>query len=537
MEVFQASLPTKHRGTVHRKSRRTVRSRGIYIYIYIYIFIYLLLIALHSWVQVALIHLNNHHAAEQSFRHIAKEVREDCIKHRVRVFFGDGNKKAYSFEDFFRTGYKEKPSSQPCSSHRGPDGQSSSSASSLVQSGLPLESKMVASHVEWGQEIRSRQLRLVPDEKKLLYDSMFIMILGPHQQLRSLGPFRHCLLGAYWPREATDIEGKEKCVTVGYDAETYADGHGTAPVADMQPDDYPDHVNFFQKLRTIVAHSKNTPVTDSHGCLVRKIQDEKVWRWIELTKQDLPDAWIPAYHKDGMKNHESRASGPTACSEWSTFSHVREMLADPDKCDPSGQFCGRGAHCPLHVKVRGCEIEGPADPDAKVTRSNKRPPEAQDKRQVRDSKKRIWNKSGFWPWWKFHHSERTLYTEEGENARYGIKWRYSRDDWLGRGNSEKDLYEWDKGWIKLYGQEAYEKSLKFTQIGYDLAKKRWPTYQRSQFMCIYIYIHTYIYIYIYISLLREAAESLPSKASLPSKSSKQVFQTSLPSKCLVGRLA
>ena len=41
LEVFQASLPTKHRGAVHRKSRRAVRSRGIYIYIYIYIYLFI----------------------------------------------------------------------------------------------------------------------------------------------------------------------------------------------------------------------------------------------------------------------------------------------------------------------------------------------------------------------------------------------------------------------------------------------------------------------------------------------------------------
>ena len=227
LEVFQASLPTKHRGTVHRKSRRTVRSRGIYIYIYIYISIYLLLIALHSWVQVALLHLNNNHYVEEKFRWVATRVREDCIKHKVRVFMGDGNKKAYSFEHFFRTGYKEKATNAS---------SQSSSSSSLVQTDLPLESKMVASHVEWGQEIRGGRLRLVPDETKLLHDSMFIMILGPHKQLRSEGPHRHCLLGAHWPRQATEIgNAKGKTVTVGFDAKTYEGGHGIAPVVDMKP--------------------------------------------------------------------------------------------------------------------------------------------------------------------------------------------------------------------------------------------------------------------------------------------------------------
>ena len=487
----------------------------------------MLLIALHSWVQVALLHLNNNHYVEEKFRTIATQVREDCILHKVRVFMGDGNKKAYSFEHFFRTGYNEKATNAS---------SQSSSSSSLVQTDLPLESKMVASHVEWGQEIRGGKLRLVPDEKKLLHDSMFIMILGPHKQLRSEGPHRHCLLGVHWPREATDIgNAKGKTVTVGYDAKTYEAGHGTAPVVDMQPPDYPDHVDFFQTVSGIVAHGKNTVVTDNNGCLVRKIQDENVWSAIKVLKQRLPARWILAYHKNGKKNDGSRASGPTACSEWPTFSHVREVLADPNRCDPSGQFCGRGSHCPLHVKIQGCETEGAADPDVNVSRGNRRNAESKEKRQVKATKNKFWKDRGLWPWWIFHDSEKTSYTENGPHAQYGIKWRYSRDDWLARGNTKQELDECDKRWIAVYGQEAYDKSLKFTQIGYDMAKQRWPTYQRSQFMYIYIYID--IYIYIYISLPREAAERLPSKASLPSKSSKQVFQTSLPSKCLVGRLA
>ncbi len=140
-------------------------------------------------------------------------------------------------------------------------------------------------------------------------------------------------------------------------------------------------------------------------CLLLRGDFNDLWGlWYKRQLKNLPQVWTPA--------SESRASGLTLCKDWPRLTHVREMLSDWKRSDPSGEFHGRNAHMPLLVKF--CTEAPPQASQGsvqagqdKVVRATQHSERGMAMRRLRNEKSSTWRATGSWPWWMEHPSEAT----------------------------------------------------------------------------------------------------------------------------------
>ena len=108
---------------------------------------------------------------------------------------------------------------------------------------------------------------------------------------------------------------------------------------------------------------------------------------------------------------------------------------------------------------------------------------------IKARKKKHWEKHNNWPWWDSDESEKYhwagYWQGNGWNGGQctGLFWRHARDAWLRLGEGtdlEMDLRAealeaYDQKWKDLYGDDAFEASMKATEDAYQQSKSRGET--------------------------------------------------------------
>ena len=349
-------------------------------------------------VQVALAHIHNLHFKKMKFLEIAGKLQKDMYLHKARFLMSDGNKKAYSFDEFFKSSVQAGSASSRSSASPFPFPAPYSSQQSLVQADFELA--LVACHTEFQQQrsdraaedtdeeegacITGREVELSP-QKVVLHDSMVIMAVGPHHRIRSEGQARHALHAATWPQEDLEVN-----LQVGFQAKTYNDGSGVAPEEDLQLLEHFDAAKLiFDRLKETV----HIRIDDKESTDVRRLTDMGLAEY-KMRMKDIPQKWQPA----------SRASG-RGDRDWPQLPHIREMLSDWKRSDPSGKFHGRNAHIPLLVKMcvtkeRHAAVEEEGDgsvqagEEEKAVWDRQRSADGYASRAVRNQKSTIFKETG-----------------------------------------------------------------------------------------------------------------------------------------------
>jgi len=126
---------------------------------------------------------------------------------------------------------------------------------------------------------------------------------------------------------------------------------------------------------------------------------------------------------------------------WEPIPICRGLVADSALFDPTGAIWNRAGHWPLFLQVgsgRSRTAAGSASRDVKWEKN----------KWWYESKRQKW---GNWPWWIEHASEATYWAEGTYD---GEVWWQTREQY-----TDEENYEYDKGWIRLYGRGAYFRSI------------------------------------------------------------------------------
>ena len=138
-------------------------------------------------------------------------------------------------------------------------------------------------------------------------------------------------------------------------------------------------------------------------------------------------------------------AGFLVTDRWSVMPLIKEVPAWGEKWDPVGGIWNRTGHCPFMVCIGDGRTRSAAATAA---------------RNVRNAKKNEWQRTGVWPWWVDHESEKVYWTPGGPSTGRGFSgywWRWSRE-----GLDEEELREVDAAWITLYGQAEHDQAIRST---------------------------------------------------------------------------
>ena len=179
--------------------------------------------------------------------------------------------------------------------------------------------------------------------------------------------------------------------------------------------------------------------------------------------------------------------------------HVREILSDTDKADPTGELVGRNAHQNLIISIGEQNVGhrsrdgGPflnqiGEATMGVSAKN-RSPDGEKAIKEKKKKDQEYMTYGHWPWWRYHNSEKEYWSDKhSEHFWYrAARWRLSRDYWLSESapelkgpykgmTREQALASYEQGWIDMYGQDQHDKAMRATEEVYQEVKKTYGDY-------------------------------------------------------------
>lgn len=180
-------------------------------------------------VKVTLLQLHEFATDESSFAKVMYRAKEASMRHKSRIFMADGHRKAYTFEGFLRGGMSNPGGILTQFANVGASMNPASSRASGGNSAHVLAS-MAAYHAEFAQhnefntrlqqkknrqrqpssldiEVDAKCVEL-KDNAEQIYDTMVIIVIGPHNGIRRQGAARHSVLGAAWPQDTYAARGR-----------------------------------------------------------------------------------------------------------------------------------------------------------------------------------------------------------------------------------------------------------------------------------------------------------------------------------------
>ena len=299
---------------------------------------------------------------------------------------------------------------------------------------------------------------VIIDFGEIEYDSMGLFTLGVTQGVRRLHPVAQLAVAAAHPR---NLKGNKQ-FACGFPAEKYRPDR---PITVFEP----GKMNYALKLATSSAQHLDT---DCRNYMELSSKDDHlaVMAIHDGLKED--DLWhMPTLRDDHVDPALAGAEDEGAVhKDWPPHTwECKEVMASSIDFDPNGDLWGLGAHWPLLVNL---QIAGAG------TGRRERSGKGDQDRKTRNMKVKECNRTGIWPWWIKHPSEKCFWAAkrdvmEGNQARgqeyQGVLWRLTRAKYEDDPDT-LDAYEAD--WVQTYGEVSMEIALAFTQPFYEEAVRQ-----------------------------------------------------------------